>query len=42
MTDKKIKEMTLEYLMNKESYEKYRVQSSTKTNASNAKDKKFY
>ena len=42
MTDKKIKEMTLEYLMNKESYEKYRVQSSPKTNASNDKDKKFY
>ena len=42
MTDKRIKEMTLECLMNKESYEKYRLQSSTKINVSNTKDKKFY
>jgi hypothetical protein len=42
MTDKKITEMTLECLMNKESYEKYRVRSGSNKKTSNEKEKKFY
>lgn len=37
-----ISELTLEYLMNKEQYEKYLVQRNPKTKSNNKKDKKFY
>jgi hypothetical protein len=37
-----ISELTLEYLMNKEQYEKYLVQRNPKTKLNNKKDKKFY
>lgn len=42
MTDKIITEVTLECLMNKDSYEKYRNRSATNLSTSNKKDKKFY
>lgn len=42
MTDKKITEMTLECLMNKESYEKYRIRTSTNKKSSNEKETRFY
>lgn len=42
MTDKIITEVTLECLMNKENYEKYRLKTCEKTSSSNRKDKKFY
>lgn len=42
MTDKIITEVTLECLMNKENYEKYRNRSLEKKSNANKKDKKFY
>lgn len=42
MTDKIITEVTLECLMNKDSYEKYRNRSVINQSTSNKKDKKFY
>jgi len=42
MTDKIITELSLEYLMNKDSYERYRTRTNTTTIIANKKDKKFY
>jgi len=42
LTDKIITEVTLECLMNKENYEKYRLKTCEKRGAINKKDKKFY
>jgi hypothetical protein len=42
MTDKIITELSLEYLMNKDSYERYRTRTNTSVIAANKKDKKFY
>jgi hypothetical protein len=42
MTDKIIAEMSLEYLMNKDSYERYRTRTNIINVAANKKEKKFY
>jgi hypothetical protein len=42
MTDKIIAEMSLEYLMNKDSYERYRTRTNTTLITANKKEKKFY
>jgi hypothetical protein len=42
MTDKIIAELSLEYLMNKDSYERYRMRTNSSVVKANKKDKKFY